>query len=84
MVYDAIRSAVIPALMKTIFMFNIFVYHILLTSLVRLVWKSIPNWFSKPDEFESITWWINGKNVMNKYTREAPWKNIYYTILLIH
>lgn len=83
-VYDAIKSTVIPVQMKIIFMFNIFVYHILLTSLIRLVWKSIPNWYEKPSRIENKSWWINGKNWMNKYTREAPWKNMYYTILLVH
>lgn len=82
--YDIAHSTVVPMFHKILLMLNLFVFHYLLTSLVRLLWKSIPNWYARPKQVESQQWWITGKNLLNNVTRDTAWKKVYYAGLAIH
>ena len=40
--------------------------------MVGKLWKTLPFWFPTPKEIEKSTWWINGRSIIKKYTREKP------------
>ena len=76
-------SIVFPTYLKLLLCINLYVFHILLTSLLRLIWSFFPGWHHYPEIIKNKGWWIAGKNLFGKYTKEAPWKH-YYNSILIH
>ena len=80
--YHAAISIVLATFQKGFLCMNMYVFHTLLTSLFRLIWNFIPNWYEDPESIQSQAWWIAGKNIFGKYTKDTPWKYYYYTFLV--
>ena len=41
-----------------------------------MLWKSIPYWYSNPDQAMTKQWWINGRDVYAKLTKQFPYNFI--------
>jgi hypothetical protein len=74
----------IPFYIKVAFLPNLFLSHAWLIFILSMLWKSIPNWFVNSKEVENSSWWLRGRQIFKKYTKDAPWVYISSGIIMIY
>lgn len=74
----------VPFYLKIVFLPLLFLSHGWLVLILSMLWKSIPNWFSNPKEVENSHWWLRGRQLFKKYTKDAPWVYVTSTIILLY
>lgn len=70
-----------PFYMKLLYLPSLFLSHAWLVLILSMLWKSIPNWFPNPQKVENSDWWIKGRKLFKKYTKDGPW--VYVMVFII-
>jgi hypothetical protein len=82
--YFIVFSLNIQFYIKVAFLPNLFLSHAWLIFILGMLWKSIPNWYSNSKEIENSSWWIRGRELFKKYTKDAPWVYINSGVIVMY
>ena len=70
----------IPFYLKCMFIPALFISFGWLLMISAMLWKSIPNWSATPQKIKQKEWWITGRRLFKRYTKDSPM--IYVTICI--
>jgi hypothetical protein len=71
-IYNIANALNIPFYIKAVFLPALYVSYGWLILISRMLWRTIPNWYSNPKEAEKMEWWLAGQRFLKKWAKDSP------------
>ena len=78
--YRGILQPLIPMYVSLAFSMTTTLFWDTNIQIINCLWKSLPNWFNNPKQYEKTEIWILGRKILKQYTQEK--KQLVFSLIL--